>query len=106
MRFYGKKLQEYRDGTRVLFIMELCKANLRTFQENHPDRIPAKQITTEVIKNMLEWGKDVASGLEHLHKLGIVHRDLKPENILVSILMTFCYSYAGITYTFYFLYLF
>ena len=106
MRFYGKKLQEYRDGTRVLFIMELCKANLRTFQENHPDCIPAKQITIEVVKNMLEWGKDVASGLEYLHKLGIAHRDLKPENILVSILMTFCYSYVGITYTFYFLYLF
>jgi serine/threonine protein kinase len=35
------------------------------------------------LRRVLELGRDLATGLEHLHQYGIIHRDLKPENVLV-----------------------
>ncbi|NCD18391.1 MAG: serine/threonine protein kinase [Actinobacteria bacterium] len=34
-------------------------------------------------EDVLEFVRDLAAALTHIHDLGIVHRDLKPENILV-----------------------
>jgi serine/threonine protein kinase len=36
------------------------------------------------IEQIVDWGRQLASGLAYLHTKGVVHRDLKPENILVT----------------------
>jgi serine/threonine protein kinase len=76
----------------VIFLMELCKENLRSFLKSNPDHIPASDRTSKAVKVMIKWAKDVASGLKYLHNRDIVHRDLKPENILVSFLKINNYS--------------
>jgi serine/threonine protein kinase len=84
VKFYGRVLHDDHDGKRVIFLTELCKENLRSFLKSNPDHIPASDRTSKSVKVMIEWAKDIASGLEYLHNRDIVHRDLKPENILVS----------------------
>ena len=36
------------------------------------------------VREVLEWGKDLARGLGAAHDAGIFHRDLKPENLFVT----------------------
>ncbi|ODV63506.1 bifunctional endoribonuclease/protein kinase IRE1, partial [Ascoidea rubescens DSM 1968] len=60
---------------RFLYIaLELCLANLE-------DIIDKKKELFDDPQNILF---QMASGLNHLHKLNIVHRDIKPQNILVT----------------------
>jgi serine/threonine protein kinase len=57
-------------------VMEfLPGGNLTQFAAGRGGALPA-QTVTEVVRQ-------VAAGLEDLHRAGIVHRDLKPENVLV-----------------------
>jgi serine/threonine protein kinase len=36
------------------------------------------------VRQVVQWGRQIAQALAYLHHLGIVHRDLKPANILVT----------------------
>ena len=86
MKFYGKVLLTDDNGTKVIFVMELCGESVGTFIEENTDSTPgnaAENSRKPAILKAVKWAKDIASGLEFLHMKGIVHRDLKPENILV-----------------------
>ncbi len=86
VKFYGAMLQEEDDGTKFIFVMELCVESVRMYLEKHRDCTPARapeNSRNKAITGTLEWAKDIACGLESLHRVGIVHRDLKPDNILV-----------------------
>jgi CheY-like chemotaxis protein len=51
---------------------------------------PGATLFDELVRGPMPWrrvtsiGRDIASGLAHLHGLGIVHRDVKPGNIIVA----------------------
>ncbi|MFI5108960.1 MAG: serine/threonine-protein kinase [Terriglobales bacterium] len=48
--------------------------NLRKIIDQGPARIDTARV----------WFHQIASALEHAHKVGIVHRDIKPENIIIT----------------------
>ena len=50
--------------------------SLRKKMRDHGGLVP--------IDTVVNWGRQLASGLAYLHGRGVVHRDLKPENILVT----------------------
>ena len=84
-------LTEESGTTKFIFVMELCAESLRMYMEKKRDCLPgrtSRELHKSAIKKTLEWAKDIACGLEYLHKKEIVHRDLKPENILVRLLVT------------------
>ena len=85
MKFYGSSLLKEGDQARAVIVMELCKENLMRHiflnAKNVPARMPSSTPPTD--RNTMRWAKDIANGLEYIHKQGYVHRDLKLENILV-----------------------
>jgi TolB-like protein/Tfp pilus assembly protein PilF len=36
------------------------------------------------IREVIQWGKEVAAALDHAHQSGVIHRDLKAANVAVS----------------------
>ena len=84
MKFYGSSLLKVGDQARAVLVMELCKENLRRHIFDNPKNIPAKlPFSTPTDRTTIGWAKDIANGLEYIHKQGYVHRDVKLENILV-----------------------
>jgi serine/threonine protein kinase len=65
---------EHENG-RYFIVMELLEGQtLRDVMARGP--IP--------VDRMLDWGIEIADGLEASHRKGIVHRDIKPANIFIT----------------------
>jgi serine/threonine protein kinase len=61
---------------RFSIIFQFIEGNTlrKIIDQNGPAQIGAARV----------WFHQIASALEHAHKLGIVHRDIKPENIIIT----------------------
>ena len=70
-----KILNIEKNGTIVWMIMPLCElGDLNYFYET-------REVSSEV---MIEGMRQIAAGINYLHREDIVHRDIKPGNILVA----------------------
>ena len=85
MKFFGSSLLKEGDQARTIIVMEMCRENLMRHiflnPKNIPAKLPSSAPSTE--RTTIRWARDIANGLEYIHKQGYVHRDLKLENILV-----------------------
>ena len=70
-------------STRVIFVMEKCKGNLRNHIFRELESTPGRSENATTVGEVRHWVKQIIDGLAHIHELGVVHRDLKLENILV-----------------------
>jgi serine/threonine protein kinase len=65
-----------------LFIqMQLCKQNTLQDYLNSEERVKNKQIDYQTSMN---YFKQLADGVQHIHERSLIHRDLKPKNIFIS----------------------
>ena len=70
-------------STRVIFVMEKCKGNLRNRIVRELESTPGRSKKATTDKEVCHWAKQIIDGLAHIHELGVVHGDFKLENILV-----------------------
>lgn len=68
-----------RDGDLIYVVQELVDGP--TVHEVIHSQPPGKHVSEQFV---LEVARDVASGLDAIHKLGVVHRDIKPSNLMTS----------------------
>ena len=84
VQFYGIYLDmSSPKSTRVIFVMEKCKGNLRNHIFRELESTPGRSENATTVEEVRHWVKQIIDGLAHIHELGVVHRDLKLENILV-----------------------
>ena len=84
MQFYGVYLDMSSPmSTRVIFVMEKCKGNLRNHIFRELESTPGRSKKATTVKEVCHWAKQIFDGLAHIHELGVVHGDFKLENILV-----------------------
>jgi serine/threonine protein kinase len=76
---------------RFVFVMKLCRENLRSVIFNDKRITPAKaENSQQAIDTFLKWVIEIAEGLSYIHERSLIHRHLKLENILVGIKLTCC----------------
>jgi len=69
-------VHEAEDGDRLPFIvLELVEGP--TLQDVLKERRPS-------IAEIVQWGREIASALDHAHRRGVIHRDLKSANVALS----------------------
>jgi tRNA A-37 threonylcarbamoyl transferase component Bud32 len=74
VRIYGVAV----DGTMPIIVLEYCPGgSLDKILYGTKEQISEKQ--------KLQWIRDVAMGMRHLHQHNIIHRDLAARNILLSV---------------------
>ena len=84
VQFYGICLDMSSPmSTRVVFVMEKCKGNLRNHIVRELESTPGRSENATNVEKVCHWAKQIIDGLVHIHELEVVHRDLKLENILV-----------------------
>lgn len=65
----------FSDGKFEIYFQFIEGQNLKKLiEQNGPAQLSAART----------WFHQIASALEHAHKLGIIHRDVKPENIVIT----------------------
>ena len=84
VQFYGIYLDMSSPmSTRIIFVMEKCKGNLRNHIFRELESTPGRSENATNVEKVCHWAKQIIDGLVHIHELEVVHRDLKLENILV-----------------------
>jgi len=73
VRMYGISI----DGTQPIIVMEYCSGGSL-------DKLLFDENTEISMEQKIEWVREIAEGMCHLHKYNIVHRDLAARNILLS----------------------
>jgi serine/threonine-protein kinase len=82
---YSRKIT-HRNVIRIydfLFIQGLYAISMEYF----PSHTLGAEIVNEkplVLRRALQFGIDIATGMQVAHQVGIVHRDLKPANVLIN----------------------
>lgn len=69
-----EQMTQTEDGHLVLVMEFVPGGDLAHLMDSHP-LSPAE---------VIEFGRQIATGLESAHQAGLVHRDIKPQNVLVG----------------------
>ncbi|XP_046852544.1 dual serine/threonine and tyrosine protein kinase-like isoform X2 [Xenia sp. Carnegie-2017] len=67
-----------------IFVMPICKINLREHLFNSNSCPTQSNDTKQAIMKYFTYAKQIADGLNYIHEMGLVHRHLKLENVLVT----------------------
>jgi serine/threonine protein kinase len=73
VRMYGISI----DGNQPIIVMEYCAGGSL-------DKLLFDERAEISMEQKIEWVREIAEGMCHLHKYNIVHRDLAARNILLS----------------------
>ncbi|KAK6432709.1 bifunctional endoribonuclease/protein kinase ire1 [Oleoguttula sp. CCFEE 5521] len=85
IRYYCQE----KDNTFLYIALELCQASLFEIWEPEKAKTEERMLQLRKLKREIQSDiprnlKQLAKGVQHLHKLRIIHRDIKPQNILVA----------------------